>query len=51
VPITALRPDSGYCFSIARVDAVNAAPEGQESEAFSPPTCVRGASQSTVRVE
>ena len=51
IPATTLRPDTGYCFSVARVDAVNAAPEGGASKAFSPPVCVRGASRDTVRVD
>jgi len=50
IPATTLRPDTGYCFSVARVDAVNAAPEGGASKAFSPPVCIRGASKDTVRV-
>ena len=51
IPATTLRPDTGYCFSVARVDAVNAAPEGGASKAFSPPVCIRGASKDTVRVD
>ena len=45
IPATTLRPDSGYCFSVAHVDAVNAAPEGGAGKAFGPPVFIRGASR------
>src|SRR5215207_2482124 len=48
---TALRPDVGYCYAVARVDALNAAPEGREREVFSSPACIRGASYDTIRLE
>jgi serine/threonine-protein kinase PknK len=48
VPAEALRPNTGYCFSVALLSAVNAAPEGQTAQAFSPPVCIRGASEDTI---
>jgi hypothetical protein len=51
VPAEALRPNTGYCFSVALVSVVNAAPEGQAAQAFSSPVCIRGASEDTVMLD
>jgi hypothetical protein len=50
VPGAAL-PGTGYCFSVARLDSLMDAPAQQSTEAFSPPECIRGAAQDTVRTE
>jgi serine/threonine protein kinase len=52
VPATELRSEEGYCFAVARVDAVVGIPVDERIEsAFSPPTCIRGASRNTVRTD
>jgi hypothetical protein len=47
VPTTSLVPDDAYCFAVAYVAGLEAAPESED--AFSPPICIRGASEDTVR--
>jgi hypothetical protein len=49
IEATAVRPDTGYCYSVARLDTVDAIPEEEASDAFSPPVCIRGAAEDTVR--
>ena len=51
VPVESLRPNTGYCFSVALLSAVNAAPQGQTAQAFSSPVCIRGASEDTVMLD
>jgi serine/threonine-protein kinase PknK len=48
VPAEALRPNTGYCFSVAIFAVAQAAPQGQTAQAFSSPVCIRGASEDTV---
>jgi hypothetical protein len=47
VPTTSLVPDDAYCFAVAYVAGLEAAPSSED--AFSPPVCIRGASEDTVR--
>jgi tRNA A-37 threonylcarbamoyl transferase component Bud32 len=47
VPTTSLVPDDAYCFAVAYVAGLEAAPRSED--AFSPPACIRGASEDTVR--
>jgi serine/threonine-protein kinase PknK len=50
VPAPELRPGEGYCFAVARVDAIAGIPLDERIEpAFSAPACIRGASRNTVR--
>jgi hypothetical protein len=49
IPETELREDDGYCFAVAYIASLNAVDE--RAEAFSPPTCTRGATEETVRKE
>lgn len=48
VPITDLVPEAGYCFAVAYLDTVTDTPDTSTESAFSPPTCIRGASEDTV---
>jgi hypothetical protein len=48
IPSTALDPEAGYCFAVARTEGLNAT--GDAAEAFSPPRCIRGASEDSVRL-
>jgi serine/threonine protein kinase len=43
-----LLPDDGYCFAVAYLSGLQAASPSSE-DAFGPPTCIRGASEDTVR--
>jgi hypothetical protein len=49
VPAAALQPNVGYCFSVAQLTSLEAAPQGREAEVFSSPECIRGASEDTVQ--
>jgi hypothetical protein len=40
--------EGAYCIAVAYADELQAAPAGQETAAFSPPSCVNGASQESV---
>jgi hypothetical protein len=47
IPATSLRADDAYCFAVAYLDALETVDHSED--AFSPPTCIRGASEDTVR--
>lgn len=47
VPITEIAPDVGYCFAVANEATVQST-TNDISSAFSSPTCIRGASESSV---
>jgi hypothetical protein len=51
IPTTSLRPDVGYCFAVAFLDALNDAPSDDTADVFSPPTCIRGATKDTVKTD
>jgi hypothetical protein len=51
VPAESLRPNTGYCFSVALMSVFDAAPQDQAAQAFGPPQCLRGASEDTVVID
>jgi serine/threonine protein kinase len=51
VPAESLRPNTGYCFSVAIMSVFDAAPQDQAAQAFGPPQCIRGASEDTVVID
>ena len=47
VPATSLTPETGYCFAVAPVEALD---EGVDTkDAFSVPACIRGATEDTIK--
>ncbi|HEY8523352.1 MAG TPA: protein kinase [Acidimicrobiales bacterium] len=48
VPSTHLRDDVGYCFAVALLSTFQQVPAQDAAQAFSAPTCIRGASAETV---
>ena len=48
LPADEYDPEGAYCIAVAYADELQAAPSGQETAAFSPPSCVNGASQESV---